>query len=119
MNNLYPLRFDPVYQYRIWGGRRFEHLLSKPLPPNDPIGEAWILSDRDDICSVVADGPLAGQTIHQLISESPDGMLGRLASKYDRFPLLLKFLDSSQMLSVQVRRVYAIGIDANDRADTS
>src|ERR1700753_1159064 len=42
---LYPLKFDPIYQYRIWGGRRLEHWMSKPLPPNDLIGEAWILSD--------------------------------------------------------------------------
>jgi hypothetical protein len=39
--NLYPLRFEPIYQYRLWGGRNFDSLLSEPLPGNGPIGEAW------------------------------------------------------------------------------
>jgi mannose-6-phosphate isomerase len=45
---LYPLRFEPIYQYRLWGGRRLSGLLSAPLPGEGPIGEAWVLSDRDD-----------------------------------------------------------------------
>lgn len=60
---LYPLRFEPIYQYRIWGGRNLANLLSAPLAGNDPIGEAWVLSDRDDHASLVADGPLKAQTI--------------------------------------------------------
>ena len=99
---LYPLRFDPIYQYRLWGGRRFERLLSEPLPGAGPIGEAWILSDRDDHPSKVADGPLKGQTICDLIAAAPDGMLGKYSDRYKRFPLLLKFLDAREMLSVQV-----------------
>ena len=43
---LYPLRIDPIYQYRLWGGRRLGHLLCKPLPGEGPFGEAWALSDR-------------------------------------------------------------------------
>jgi mannose-6-phosphate isomerase class I len=45
---LYPLRFEPIYQYRLWDGRRVASLLSAPLPGDSPIGEAWLLSDRDD-----------------------------------------------------------------------
>lgn len=99
---LYPLRFAPIFQYRLWGGRRFEHLLSEPLPGDGPIGEAWILSDRDDYPSLVADGPLAGAKIGDLIRSQPDGVLGRYSGRYSRFPLLLKFLDAREMLSVQV-----------------
>jgi mannose-6-phosphate isomerase len=44
----YPLRFEPAYQCRLWSGRRLANLLSPPLPANGPIGEAWLLSDRDD-----------------------------------------------------------------------
>ena len=44
----YPLRFEPIYQYRLWGGRRLSELLSAPLPGDGLIGEAWVLSDRDD-----------------------------------------------------------------------
>src|SRR5471030_2854040 len=99
---LYPLKFDPIYQYRIWGGRRLANLTSKPLPPNDPIGEAWILSDRDDHPSIVLDGPLKGKTIKEILSTSADELMGRYAGFYDRFPLLLKFLDAQKVLSVQV-----------------
>ncbi len=101
-NTLYPLRFEPIYQYRLWGGRRLANVLSQPLPGDGPIGEAWLLSDRDDFPSLVADGPLKGQTIGQLIKQWPDQLLGKLAGKFLRFPLLLKFLDAREMLSVQV-----------------
>ena len=99
---LYPLRFEPIFQYRIWGGRRFADVLSLDLPGDRPIGEAWVLSDRDDFPSLVADGPLKGKTIADLLADSPEPMLGRLAARYKRFPLLMKFLDASGLLSVQV-----------------
>jgi mannose-6-phosphate isomerase len=99
---LYPLRFEPVYQYRLWGGRRLAHWLKAPLPGNEPIGEAWLLSDRDEHPSRVAEGPLKGCTIAQLMEQSPERVLGKLAGRFRRFPLLLKFLDVDKMLSVQV-----------------
>jgi mannose-6-phosphate isomerase len=99
---LYPLRFEPIYQYRLWGGRRLANLLSAPLPGDGPIGEAWLLSDRDDHPSLVADGPLKGKTVQQLLNQSPEQMLGKLAGHFPRFPLLLKFLDVCKRLSVQV-----------------
>lgn len=97
----YPLRFEPIYQYRLWGGRRLGDLLTAALP-SGPVGEAWILSDRDDHPRRVADGPLKGQTVGQLLKQSPKQMLGKLAGRFLRFPLLLKFLDAHEMLSVQV-----------------
>jgi len=100
--SLYPLKFDPIYQYRLWGGRRLSHLLTKPLPKDEPIGEAWLLSDRDDHPSLVSEGPLKGYTITQLLKQFPEQMLGKLAARFDRFPLLLKFLDCKEVLSVQV-----------------
>jgi mannose-6-phosphate isomerase len=99
---LYPLRFEPIYEYRLWGGRRLADLLSAPLPGDGPIGEAWVLSDREDHPSRVANGPLTGRTIVQLLDESPVQMMGRLARRFRRFPLLLKFLDAREMLSIQV-----------------
>lgn len=98
----YPLRFEPIYQYRLWGGRHLADLLRTPLPDNEPIGEAWLLSDRDDHQSLVANGPLQGHSIGQLMKQYPEQMLGRFAGRYPRFPLLLKFLDVHEMLSVQV-----------------
>jgi mannose-6-phosphate isomerase len=99
---LYPLRFEPIYQYRLWGGRRLAELLAAPLPGDGPIGEAWVLSDRDDYPSRVADGPLKGQTISQLVEQFREQLLGKPAHSFRRFPLLLKFLDAREMLSVQV-----------------
>jgi mannose-6-phosphate isomerase len=99
---LYPLKFEPIYQYRIWGGRRLATLLSSPLPANDPVGEAWILSDRDDHPSKVTSGLLKGKTIGELLAGAPDQLLGKLKGKFKKFPLLLKFLDCQKVLSVQV-----------------
>ena len=99
---LYPLRFEPIYQYRLWGGRRLADWLKEPLPSEGPIGEAWLLSDRDEHPSRVAEGPLKGRTIAQLMEQAPTLILGKLAQRFRRFPLLLKFLDVQKMLSVQV-----------------
>jgi mannose-6-phosphate isomerase len=107
---IYPLRFDPIYQYRLWGGRHLAGLLAAPLPGDGPIGEAWVLSDREDHPSRVADGALRGQTIGQLMHEFPEQLMGELAGCFRRFPLLLKFLDVHEMLSVQVH-------PADDRAN--
>ena len=103
---LYPLRFEPIYQYRIWGGRRLANLLSAPLPGDGPIGEAWVLSDREDHPSHVVNGPLKGRTIAQVLEQFPTQAMGRLAGRFRRFPLLLKFLDAREMLSVQVHPGY-------------
>jgi mannose-6-phosphate isomerase len=76
--------------------------MDRPLPGDGPIGEAWILSDRDDHPSVVAEGPLKGRTLPDLMAEHREAILGELAGRCSRFPLLLKFLDVAKMLSVQV-----------------
>jgi len=99
---MYPLRSEPIYQYRLWGGRRLASLLAAPLPGDDPIGEAWILSDRPDHPSRVANGPLKGRTIGRLMEQCQEQLMGKLAGRFPRFPLLLKFLDAQKMLSVQV-----------------
>lgn len=97
-----PLRFEPIFQYRLWGGRRLERWSREPLPGEGPIGEAWILSDRDDFASKVAEGPYAGKTLRELFEAEPEAMLGAQAERFSRYPLLLKFLDAAEMLSVQV-----------------
>jgi mannose-6-phosphate isomerase len=99
---LYPLRFEPIYQYRPWGGRRLGTLLSAALPGDGPIGEAWLLSDRADHPSLVAEGPLKGDSIGELLHRRPGQFMGKLSGRFHRFPLLLKFLDVSGKLSVQV-----------------
>lgn len=99
---MYPLRFGPIFEYRLWGGRRLSNLLSEPLPGDGPIGEAWILSDRDDHMSHVTNGPFRGRSLGELRQEFPAELMGEHARHSPRFPLLLKFLDCQKMLSVQV-----------------
>lgn len=99
---LYPLKFDPIYQYRLWGGRKLEHLLSKPLPSDEPIGEAWILSDRKDHASEVTEGDLKGTTLTKLMEQYRYEIMGKNGNNFKHFPLLLKFLDCKEVLSVQV-----------------
>jgi len=101
-DDLYPLRFEPMFQYRLWGGRDLGEFMNTVLPGDDPIGEAWILSDRAEFASKIENGALAGQTLTDLMRARKADILGRQAARFDRFPLLLKFLDVEKMLSVQV-----------------
>lgn len=101
-NQIYPLKFDPIYQYRLWGGRRLSNLLSKPLPENELVGEAWLLSDRKDHANKVTEGALEGSTITELMKRFPLKIMGKIGNHSNRFPLLLKFLDCKEVLSVQV-----------------
>jgi mannose-6-phosphate isomerase len=102
MTDLYPLRFTPLFQYRLWGGRALAEFMDTALPGDDPIGEAWILSDRAEMASVVAHGALSGTTLSDLMQSRKADILGKHAPQFSRFPLLLKFLDVEKMLSVQV-----------------
>jgi mannose-6-phosphate isomerase len=98
------LRFAPLYQTRVWGGRRLETLLHRTLPDAQPYGESWELVDRDPEQSVVAEGPWAGTTLHALWADHREAMFGPryLASTAPRFPLLIKVLDCVDDLSIQV-----------------
>src|SRR5262245_29432147 len=98
------LRFTPLYQTRVWGGRRLETLLHRTLPDAQPYGESWELVDREREQSVVADGPLAGTTLHALWTDHREAVFGRqfLRSASPRFPLLIKVLDCVDDLSIQV-----------------
>ncbi|MDD4889142.1 MAG: class I mannose-6-phosphate isomerase [Phycisphaerae bacterium] len=99
---LYPLRFNPIFKPRIWGGRRLEELFGKRLPAGQSIGESWELSGLRGDESVVAAGPLAGQRLTDLVERFGADLLGRARLLDGRFPLLVKLLDARQNLSVQV-----------------
>ncbi len=102
MMKLYPLTFEPLLKERIWGGRNLETLYGKPLPPGQRIGESWEICDRPDDQSVITNGPLRGTTLHSLIEQCPDAVLGLRDPMPPRFPLLIKIIDARQALSLQV-----------------
>lgn len=98
------LVFEPLFMERVWGGRRLETVLGKPLPPGEVVGESWEIVDRPEAQSVVRDGPLAGRSLGELWA-GPDRarIFGtRAATATGRFPLLVKVLDCEDTLSVQV-----------------
>jgi len=97
-----PLRFHPLPRPVVWGGRRLEALFGRALPAGEPIGESWDLADLPDAQSVVADGPLGGRTLADLVREHAGELLGEARPAAGRFPLLVKLLTTEQALSVQV-----------------
>ena len=97
-----PLRFDPIFKSMLWGGRRLPDLLNVAHASDEPIGEAWVLSDVDGHPSRVAEGPFRNATLRELLAEFPERLLGSAPLSNGRFPLLLKFIDARHELSVQV-----------------
>jgi mannose-6-phosphate isomerase len=105
-----PLTFKPIFQERIWGGRKLAELFRKDLPTGKRIGESWEIVDRPEAQSVVANGPLKGKTLHELWNENRKEVFGEApktarearALPSDRFPLLIKLLDAQDKLSLQV-----------------
>jgi mannose-6-phosphate isomerase len=96
-----PLVFAPVYRRYLWGGRRFASAFGRALPLGEDFAESWELVDRGADQSVVSAGPLAGTTLGELVRDRGHELLGR-AAQAPAFPLLFKFLDAHQVLSVQV-----------------
>jgi mannose-6-phosphate isomerase len=100
---MYPLKFTPVYQERVWGGTNFREKYGRVLPPG-LIGESWELSAHPNGLSLVENGPLAGNSIPGISEKYGTVFLGNRApaSAYAKFPLLVKLLDAQDKLSVQV-----------------
>lgn len=124
---MYPLKFEPVYQKRIWGGQRLRAVLGKPVPAEltrEAVGESWELADLPpgtvkadsagaqadgSLSSVISNGPWKGRTLHDVLGETRNSKLetrncltGNAPLNQGYFPLLVKFLDAQQDLSVQV-----------------
>jgi mannose-6-phosphate isomerase len=99
---LYPLRFTPILRRLIWGGRRLGTVLHKPIGDASDYAESWEISDYRDSLSVLENGSLAGSTIRELIQWYSSGLLGPALAGADQFPLLVKYIDAHQDLSVQV-----------------
>jgi len=128
-NMLYPYRFQPILAERVWGGQTLARY-GKSIPAGKRIGESWEISDRPEAQSVVVNGPLKGQTLHQLIERLGVKLLGtncqcgsglsaatRTSTSNGRgaeapptlsFPLLIKLLDARERLSLQVHPPSAV-----------
>lgn len=101
--NLYPLQFEPILKDRIWGGEKLKTLLNKPIT-SKITGESWELSTVEGDVSTVANGELKGKSLMELIDDTPNEILGtRVYERFGKqFPLLFKYLDAREDLSIQV-----------------
>ncbi len=101
MNALPPLRFTPILREYLWGGRRLGSELGKSIGAGPHYAESWEVVDHGAEQSTVAEGPLAGKTLHEIVTQAGRAVFGRHQPRR-QFPLLFKFLDCHQTLSVQV-----------------
>jgi mannose-6-phosphate isomerase len=101
---LYPLKFHPIYKEKIWGGQKIRTILHKDFGPLQNCGESWEISGVDGNVSVVQEGDLKGKDLKSLITYHKDDLVGkRIYEKYgNEFPLLIKFIDANDDLSIQV-----------------
>jgi mannose-6-phosphate isomerase len=100
---LYPLQFEPILKERIWGGTKLKTILNKPIT-SDITGESWEISTVEGDVSVVSNGVLAGKSLNDLIQAAPEDILGtEVFNRFGKqFPLLFKYLDAREDLSIQV-----------------
>ncbi|RXR20372.1 class I mannose-6-phosphate isomerase [Flavobacterium amnicola] len=100
---LYPLLFEPIFKDRIWGGNKLKSLLNKNIP-NETIGESWELSSVEGDISIVKNGFLQGKSLLDLLEKYPIEILGEKVHRQfgNQFPLLFKFLDAKEDLSIQL-----------------
>ena len=99
----YPLQFEPILKERIWGGEKLKTILNKPIT-SKITGESWELSTVEGDVSIIANGELKGKSLMELINEAPNEILGTEVYKRfgKQFPLLFKYLDAREDLSIQV-----------------
>lgn len=103
MNRLYPLKFRPIILEKIWGGKKLCTVLNKDTP-FDKAGESWEISGVQGNISVVSEGFLKGNNLHELLEIYMGDLVGdRVFDKFGyEFPLLVKFIDAGDKLSIQV-----------------
>ena len=104
MNTLYPLKFKPVFREKIWGGQKMRTSLGIDIPADATIGEAWMLSGVPGSGTSVTNGFLKGNELNELVEIYMDELVGEKAfvKHKEEFPVLIKFIDANDWLSVQV-----------------
>ena len=103
MTPLYPLKFQPILKDKIWGGQKLQQLLHKSIS-STKAGESWEISDVEGDTSIVANGPLKGTSLKTLMDTYTSDLMGAKNFRQfgKKFPLLIKFIDAKQDLSVQL-----------------
>lgn len=101
---LYPLTFEPIFKDKIWGGQKIKTILGKDFAPLPNCGETWEVSGVEGNVSVVREGALQGKTLQELVEQYKDELVGQhIYETYgNRFPILVKFIDANDDLSIQV-----------------
>ncbi len=101
---LYPFKFKPIYKEKIWGGDNLKKYLGKKIEKGSKIGESWEVADHFEDNSIILNGEMKGETLHNVLQEYGRELLGtKPDDRYlKRFPLLIKFIDANDKLSVQV-----------------
>ena len=99
----YPLTFTPILKDRIWGGTKLKTYLNKPIV-SETTGESWEISTVPGDISVVNNGVLQGKNINEIIDLYPEEILGKsVITRFGKqFPLLFKFIDAKEDLSIQL-----------------
>jgi mannose-6-phosphate isomerase len=102
-NHLYPFKFQPILKEKIWGGTKLKTLLNKNSKSLN-VGESWEISDVDGDTSIISNGELKGMSLKQLLSTFQEDLIGKKNFMVfgDKFPLLIKFIDAKEDLSIQL-----------------
>lgn len=101
---LYPLKFRPILKNTIWGGNKLGKILGKPVGKHDSCGESWEISGVEGNISEVQGGVLKGEKLTHLIEKYKGALMGNKVYREfgEKFPLLIKYIDANQDLSIQV-----------------
>ncbi len=105
------LKFHPLNQERVWGGRKLAAYFGRELPGDGPIGESWEVVDRHGAQSVVSEGPWAGLTLRQVILRQSMEVMGPRWAPEKPFPILVKWLDCRERLSLQVHPPASVAVE--------
>lgn len=112
---LYPLKFNPILKERLWGGTKLKDVLKKPIE-SDITGESWELSTVKGDVSVISNGELKGKSFQELIHDNAEEVLGKsVVERFgEEFPILIKFIDAKQDLSIQLHPNDALAKERHD-----
>jgi len=104
MSELYPLKFKTIFKDKIWGGQKIKSVLNKDFGELPNCGETWEISGVKGNISVISEGSLQGENLQELLKKCKEELVGKsVYSKFgNEFPLLVKFIDANDDLSVQV-----------------